>query len=219
MSDRERIIQPDEIDQVAHDVANLLTAIAGRATWLRRRGGDAEQDKSLRIIEQAADDAMQVLRRLHPGVAVMRREVNDVRQFISDAVELVRTRSNTEPVTLHVDLGDTSLSAETSAVELREALVNVLNNALDAMPHGGTLRVRAASVGREIRIEIEDNGDGMTPEVAAQAFDPYFSTKGSQGSGLGLSVARTILERHGGRLVLDTRPGAGTTISFFLPIR
>lgn len=212
-----------EVDQVVHDVANLLTSIAARATWLLRRGSTNEQEQSLRIIEQAADDAMHVLRRLQPQAlqelhAGSARQQHDVRDLMQSSLEIVRSRwLGRAVIDVDIDLGPHSLWVHGSGVELREAFINVLCNAVDAMPRGGLLRIRSQSANNEIALSISDNGIGMNADIAGQAFAAYFTTKGDAGSGLGLSVSHRILSKHGGRMTLTSTQGVGTTVSFHLP--
>lgn len=218
-------VEIPNIDQVTHDVANLLTMIAGRTTWLRRHEPRSDQDESLRIIDQAADDAMQLLRRLQPQQSAMVRlrhtvgARHDLRLLTQAALDLVRSRwlAQQHHVEMDVDLGPRDLWIEGSGVELREAMVNVLSNAVDAMPSGGMLRVRSFTVSGDVVLSISDNGEGMSEETVARAFEPYFTTKGDRGTGLGLALCQKILEKHGGSMTLQSQRGAGTTVTFYLP--
>ena len=103
-----------------------------------------------------------------------------------------------------------------SAAELRDALTNLLFNAVDAMPQGGDITVRTRRAGNEIVLEIQDSGTGMSEEVRDKCLEPYFTTKGLQGTGLGLSMVHGIVDRHRGRLMIDSEPGGGTTIRLTL---
>jgi len=103
--------------------------------------------------------------------------------------------------------------------ELNEVFTNLVLNAIDAMPRGGTLRIRTRlGDHRHAVITVADTGMGMTEEVRKRVFDPFFTTKGEEGTGLGLSVSHSIVERHGGDLRVDSRPGEGTTFTITLPI-
>ena len=109
--------------------------------------------------------------------------------------------------------------------QLRQAVVNVLINASEAMPAGGVIRVVTRSVdqpangtgaGSSVDVQVVDQGGGIAPEHLTHIFDPFFTTK-EKGTGLGLSVAYGIIEKHGGRIVVESRVGQGTTVTLRLP--
>jgi signal transduction histidine kinase len=110
---------------------------------------------------------------------------------------------------------------EANPPELESALLNVVGNALDATPPGGTVSVGARFVpGREgIELFVADTGSGIPPDVLPRIFDPFFTTRPvGEGTGLGLSITRSIVEAHGGRIDVETAPGAGTTVRVWLPV-
>jgi signal transduction histidine kinase len=98
----------------------------------------------------------------------------------------------------------------------KQALLNLILNAVHAMPEGGELTLQADARDGEVALDLIDTGMGMTPEIQAQVFKPFFSTK-KGGSGLGLPTARRILEAHGGRIAVQSEPGRGTKFTIFLP--
>src|SRR5207253_1460780 len=102
--------------------------------------------------------------------------------------------------------------------ELREVLVNMVFNAVDAMPQGGRLMLSAEEVNNSIEIAISDTGIGMNPEIRSRVFDPFFTTKGKAGMGLGLAVCYGIIQRHEGSIEIDSEVGQGTTFRIRLPI-
>jgi len=108
------------------------------------------------------------------------------------------------------------------SAELTEVMVNVLTNAIDAMPSGGTLSIKTAlgqtGNGKTVEIEVSDTGVGMSSEVKSRVFDPFFSTKGPKGTGLGMSVAYGIMARHQGSIRFETELGRGTTCFLSLPV-
>jgi signal transduction histidine kinase len=99
-----------------------------------------------------------------------------------------------------------------------QVVVNLVRNALQATKPGGTVEVRTFCAQEEAIIEVEDNGTGMTSEVRTRMFDPFFSTRGDEGLGLGLRAVRSIVEKHGGRVEVRSREGRGTRIQVRLPI-
>jgi CheY-like chemotaxis protein len=104
-----------------------------------------------------------------------------------------------------------------SASELREVFVNLIVNAVDAMPKGGKLTISCEPVGSELRLRFADTGTGMPEDVRQKIFDPFFSTKGAQGTGLGLSVSYSIIERHEGSISVSSEQGEGTVFTIDLP--
>jgi signal transduction histidine kinase len=104
---------------------------------------------------------------------------------------------------------------------LQQVIVNLVVNAIHAMPDGGVLKLSSSDLDIEGRpglaIEIADNGIGMTPETMQRIFDPFFTTKRQQGTGLGLSISQTLVTRQGGKIFAESVPGRGTTFSVWLP--
>jgi PAS domain S-box-containing protein len=230
--ERERAAQADKLralgqlaSGVAHDFNNSLAAILGRAQLLRRAARDAETARALDIIQTAAEDAAATVRRIRsfahqlPGDDLA---PVDVRGLLRDAVEITRTRwendARARGLSYDVTLeGDDALHARANASELREVFVNLIVNAIDAMPAGGRLAVRCRRRGARIQLVFADTGTGMTGEVRARIFEPFFTTKGAQGTGLGLFVSYGIIERHAGRISVSSERGRGTTFAVELP--
>jgi CheY-like chemotaxis protein len=104
-----------------------------------------------------------------------------------------------------------------SASELREVFVNLIVNAVDAMPKGGRLLITCRRVDARLQLHFSDNGMGMQEDVRQKIFEPFFSTKGAQGTGLGLSVSYSIIERHSGSISVASEPGKGTNFTIDLP--
>ena len=204
---------------VAHDFNNVLSAILGRAQMLEVMLKDPDHLRSVKIIATAALDAAGTVRRIQafakdkPESPLGPVTLNPiVREAIDRAAPLVANPSRA--VELLMDLGEVP-QVLGDPVELREALANLIHNALDAMPHGGRLTVRTGVDGGPW-FEVADSGIGMDPETANKIFDPFFSTKGDQGSGLGLSVTYAIVQRHGGRFEVDSARNRGTRIRVYL---
>jgi CheY-like chemotaxis protein len=115
-------------------------------------------------------------------------------------------------------VADCTASVLGDAVELREVLVNMIYNAIDAMPAGGEIRMSAQEANRTVVLTIADNGTGMTPEVKSRLFDPFFTTKGKGGTGMGMAVSFGIIRRHNGSIDVESEPGRGTTFRISLPV-
>ena len=126
---------------------------------------------------------------------------------------------DTSKIMLRVDANQMEIPiVDGNATELREVFINILFNAVDAMPNGGELRIRTETNGKNVFVYFSDTGEGMSEETRKRVFDPFFTTKGSKGTGLGMSVAYGIINRHNGQISIDSELGIGTTVTVQLPI-
>jgi PAS domain S-box-containing protein len=230
--ERERAARADKLralgqlaSGVAHDFNNSLAAILGRAQLLRRQTQDEALIRNVEIIQTAAEDAAATVRRIQTFARkspAKEFEMLDVYSLLNDAIEITRTRWQNEArlrgleyqVTLDAARGQHTFG---SASELREVFVNLIVNAVDAMPEGGRLIISCAREGLRIRLRFADNGTGMPEDIRQKIFDPFFTTKGAQGTGLGLSVSYSIIERHEGSISVSSEPGGGTIFTIDLP--
>ncbi len=112
----------------------------------------------------------------------------------------------------------TPLPALGSSAQLREVLANIILNAVQAMPGGGTIGIRAERIGATAVISVADTGTGMSEETKRRIFDPFFTTRGREGTGLGLSIADAIISKHGGAIAVESEPGRGATMTVRLPL-
>ena len=212
---------------VSHDFNNLLMAILGHVQLLLHQVTDEETRRRLQNLEKAVHDGSHTVRRLQkftererdpgaPPVSI------DVREAVQDVVELTRPRwKNAMEKSGHAvefDLAlDRNCMSAVHASDLREVLTNLFFNAIEAMPEGGTIRVKCGVEGDSVWIEVTDTGIGMTREVAAKVFDPFYTTKGVGNSGMGLSVSWSLVQRYGGDIQVKSRPGRGTAFTIKLP--
>lgn len=230
--ERERAARADKLralgqlaSGVAHDFNNSLAAILGRAQLLHRQTKDPAMVRNVEIIQTAAQDAAATVRRIQTFArksSAREFDLVDVRSLLTDAVEITRTRWYNEARLQGLNyevrvVAETSLPASGSASELREVFVNLIVNAVDAMPQGGCLAISCARQDDRLTLHFADTGCGMPEDVREKVFEPFFSTKGAHGTGLGLSVSYSIIERHGGSIKVDTEPGRGTTFTIELP--
>jgi signal transduction histidine kinase/CheY-like chemotaxis protein len=204
---------------VAHDFNNLLAAILGRAQLLLRRTEDSRLRRWLEVIERSAMDGAQTVRRLQEFARVRRDEPLipvDVNDIVRDALEITQSRwredSLRRGVTIDVQTRLTPVPPVAGdPAELREALTNLILNAVDAMPTGGTLTVASTSDDGQVELTVSDTGIGIPSEIREKIFDPFFTTKGPQGTGLGLSMTYGIVSRHGARITVSSEEGRGST--------
>ncbi len=210
---------------VAHDFNNILAAILGRTQLLLQTIPDPELRRQLSIIEQAALDGAQTVRRVQEFTRVRqdeRFETIDLNRVLLDVLELTRPAWEAGPkrrgvsVDVHLELRASSTAAG-NASELREVFTNLVLNAVDAMPRGGELWMVTENSADGISVQVRDTGVGMDDETRAKIFDPFFTTKEIKGTGLGLSVAYGIVTRHRGTIGVQSEPGAGTVFTLTFP--
>jgi signal transduction histidine kinase len=211
---------------VAHNFNNTLAGILGRAQMLQQSTDLEEVRRGLDIIVRVTEDGAQTVRRIQ-DFARQRRDHDfvplAVDQVLLDISEITRPRwkNSAEANDVHISLELEIASQATvmgDASELREVLVNLVFNAVDAMPAGGKLRLATKEVDDFVHISISDTGSGMSEETRTRVFDPFFTTKGKAGLGLGLAVSYGIIRRHEGLFEVNSELGRGTTFTIKLPI-
>jgi signal transduction histidine kinase/ActR/RegA family two-component response regulator len=212
---------------VAHDFNNILGAILGRAQLLLERVKNHDMRSGIEIIEKAALDGAETVRRIQEFTR-LRVDASsfvplDINQVISDAIEFTRTHWQKEseawgrPIDMQCDFGIIpKMMGDPSG--LREVFTNLIINAVDAMPKGGVIRMATEVEGNLVVVRVQDSGIGMSMEVQKRTFDPFFTTKGTRGSGLGLSICYGIISRHRGEILLDSKVGKGTSFVIRLPL-
>jgi signal transduction histidine kinase len=211
--------------QVAHDIKNPLTPIQLSAEHLRRVHHDRGEPLSP-VLDTCVDTILAQVRLLRQiasefssfGSSPIARPtptpVGDLlHEVVNPYVLGVRDR-----VAIALDVETDLPPVTVDRMLLSRAVINILENALHAMPGGGTLTVAARRVGERLVLAITDTGVGMDAEASARIFEPYFSTKAS-GTGLGLSIARRNVELHGGTIAVESTRGVGTTVTIELPFR
>jgi GAF domain-containing protein/ActR/RegA family two-component response regulator len=210
---------------VAHDFNNVLAAILGRAQLLQRYVHDAKLAGWLQVIERSAIDGAQTVRRLQEFARVRRDEPFgpvDLNAIIHDAIEMTQSRWREDALRQGVVIDVRTATAPLATVagdaaELREVMTNLILNAVDAMPRGGTLTVSSTVVDDRVELAVSDTGVGIPAAVKERIFDPFFTTKGPQGTGLGLSMTYGILSRHGARIAVESEEGHGSTFRITFP--
>jgi signal transduction histidine kinase/ActR/RegA family two-component response regulator len=209
---------------VAHNVNNTLTGILGRAQLILRNSNDpAKIEAGLELIIKSAEDGAHIIRRIQDFARQRPSrefEVISIAELLKDACEMTRprweARSEFAPIRFALN-ADCKAHIKGDPVELREVLVNMIYNAIDAMPSGGEVRVSTQENRERVVVHITDTGTGMGPEVKQRLFDPFFTTKGKAGTGMGLAVSFGIIRRHEGSIEVDSEPGRGTTFKISLP--
>src|SRR5439155_7682565 len=211
---------------VAHDFNNLLAVVVGRAQLLMRQALDPDVRRQIAVIEQVGKDGAQAVRRIQE-FARMRRartfQSVDLNRVVGEVEEATRTRWSDESQVRGVSYEILTETRPVSPVlgdpaELREVLMNLLLNALDAMPQGGRVTFATGVEGGQVYCAVTDTGAGMTDQVRQRVFEPFFTTKAEQGTGLGLSIAYGIVTRHRGDIEVQSRLGMGSRFTIRLPV-
>ena len=211
---------------VAHDFNNCLASICGRAELMLKHTPDPKLRRGLELIVQSARDGARTVKRIQ-DFARQRQdrdfETVSVDQLLLDVGEITRPRwkDKAEAAGIHISFAVSNRSGAHvlgDASELRDVLVNMVFNAVDAMPAGGRLTLAAAQREEKVELTVEDTGCGMSPEVRSRVFDPFFTTKGVEGMGLGLSVSYGVIRRHGGAIRVESEVGRGSTFRVVLPL-
>jgi two-component system cell cycle sensor histidine kinase/response regulator CckA len=211
---------------VAHNLNNSLTVIQGRAQLLLMRSKAEEGNKkNLEVITQAVSDCSQTLRRL---LDFSRRDVTrnlatvDLSELITSSVEIARPKwqssAGRSAIEVRIEAPSPVLVLGDSA-ELREVVINLIFNSVDAMSSGGVIEIGTCIEGNTGRFWISDTGPGIAPEVMARIFEPFYTTKGERGTGLGLSASHGIIESHGGDINATSELGKGTRFEVVMPLR
>ena len=211
---------------VAHDFNNTLAGILGRAQLLLETKDPAKVEAGLNIIIKTAKDGAKTVKRIQ-DFARQRRDHDfqpvDVRQLLLDVGEITRPRwkNSAEAANIHINLEIAcapNVTAMGDESELREVLVNMVFNAVDALPNGGTLTMAAKETRDAVELLVCDNGIGMSEETRLRVFDPFFTTKDKAGMGLGLAVSYGIIRRHDATVDVESMLGIGTKFRIRLPI-
>ena len=222
---------------IAHDFNNLLTGIIGSLDIIRRRMAAGRLDEIARFMNAATAAAQRAGALTHRLLAFARRQAldvrpNDINRLVANMEDLLR-RTLGEHIDLKCSLAPDLWTGLTDANQVESAVLNLAINGRDAMPEGGRMTIETANVlldagntapqdevapGDYVMIAISDTGSGMTPDVAARAIDPFFTTKPvGEGTGLGLSMVYGFAKQTRGHLHIDSAVGQGTTVRLYLP--
>jgi PAS domain S-box-containing protein len=216
---------------IAHDFNNLLTIILGHASVLEYGPIDDESRAGLAEIGKAAQRAADLTKQLlaFSRKQVLSKGIVDVKEVVQGA-ELMLRRPIGGAIELVTELGEGTQTVLADAAQLEQVLINLILNARDAMPHGGTATIGTSitweipegAPGKQpvefVRISVSDTGIGMDEDTLARIFEPFFTTKGrGRGTGLGLATAYGFIKQSGGSISVSSKPGAGSVFTILLP--
>jgi two-component system, NtrC family, sensor kinase len=222
------------VSGMAHELGTPLNVVSGRAKMIETGSvGGEEATDCARIIREQAERTTRIIRQL---LDFSRREnqetgAGELREIAAQTLQLLRPLADKRSVELRMEeAAGGPVRAKVDSGRIRQVLTNLVLNGIQAMPKGGTLTARAqtrmvlppADHGGEAAeyacVEIEDEGQGMAPDLIPRIFDPFFTTKDvGEGTGLGLSVSYGIVREHGGWIAVRSEPGRGSCFSVFLP--
>src|SRR3954447_663584 len=201
--------------QITHEIRNPLSSISLNAEELGERAPQARElcDAIVREVDRLTAITEEYLRfaRL-PKPQVTRADLNET---VRDLLDFVRPELEAGGVQVTTSLVPELPRVIADVAQLRQLLLNLLRNAREAMPSGGTLHVASRGARNSVEVEVHDTGPGIPPERMARIFDPFFTTK-ARGTGLGLAMAQEIAQEHGGQLLCESEPGAGTSFTLRL---
>jgi two-component system sensor kinase FixL len=215
---------------LAHELNQPLSAIANYLKGSRRLVGEKDDLASARLrgaLDKAADQALragEIIRRLRDFVSRGETEmtVESLNKLVEEASALALVGAKQHGVRVRFDLSPTADLVFADKVQVQQVLLNLMRNAIEAMAEAGsprrelTVSTSPTNDGEVVETIVSDTGPGITPQVAAQLFQPFVTTK-RHGMGVGLSISRTIIEAHGGELHLRPNPGGGAIFRFTLP--
>jgi PAS domain S-box-containing protein len=216
---------------IAHDLNQSLALISGYSDMARQELALDVPDhgrvrEMVEITARAALEGGQALKGLLSFARTQELMVEsvliDVAEVLRDAARLTAPRWRDAPQAegrpIHLDVqAEAGCTIHGSPSALREAFTNLIFNAVDALPRGGSIQLTVRRLENQAVVEVRDSGTGIPPDVQARMFDPFFTTKGERGTGLGLPQVVAIVERHAGRIELESEPGRGTTFRLRFP--
>ena len=205
---------------IANEVRNPLAGISGCSLVLKRRfEGNHETEELLDMISSDVKRLEEVVRKFIDFARLSKPELRNTRivEVVDRAIDLIEQQAISQKVEIQRDFREKELSLLIDEKQIRQALLNVFINALQAMPDSGRLRVSIQGGGDRVLIKVADTGEGVASEQIKNIFDPFYTTK-HQGTGLGLPIAQIIVENHGGRSVVESSKGKGTIVTIELPL-
>jgi two-component system sensor histidine kinase HydH len=208
---------------IAHEVRNPLNALQINLRILEQELREVLHDPSLHVfvvlgkiadeLRSLDDFVTEFLRYARPPK--LKTEAVRIGTLLSDLATFIAPECAKKGATLSVRAGDGTIQAD--SFQLKHALLNLVLNALQATPRGGTITIESGESGKNLAIEVHDTGEGIPSEILDRVFEVFFTTR-EGGTGLGLPIAQRIVEEHGGTLEVSSRAGKGTTLKILLPL-
>jgi len=212
---------------IAHEIRNPLTVIYGFAQCLLQEiDKDNPKYEAVRSIVEESNRSIIFLRQIlsFSRKGNSGREMVNINDVISNTLTLIKAKTKVSFVTLMTELSAGLPVVPANATQIQQIIINLCNNAIDAMPKGGVLCVRSAAVEKDgaefVQIQVQDNGTGIPDEIRAKIFEPFFTTKeDGHGTGLGLALVTEIVQKHKGFVDIESGHGKGTLFKILLPVK
>ena len=201
---------------IVHDLKNPLISILGFARRISERKGDIPQ--AAQTILESAQTMQRIVNEVLDFAKPLQLDLkeSDIGETINRAVEACRAKAMERGASLTVNLPAEPITIAMDSFHVERALVNLIDNAVDASHPGGQVIVTSVADGKGLTVTIKDNGAGMDSETQTHLFEPFYTTK-CGGTGLGMPIARKIFEEHGGTLAITSKQGVGTEAKVRLP--
>ncbi|HMK64751.1 MAG TPA: ATP-binding protein, partial [Thermodesulfobacteriota bacterium] len=218
---------------IAHEINNPLAVIGEKAGWIKdllseedvtQSDNFKEFEDAVQKIEYHVDRARKVTHRLLGFARRMEpiQERVDINKTLNETIDFLENESRYRSIDIQIDSKTDLPSVISDSSQLQQVFLNIINNAIDAIGKNGEIRIKTSWVAKnhEVKIEIADNGPGIAKEDMSKIFDPFFTTKEvGKGTGLGLSIVYSIVEKLGGRIMVASEVGVGTTFTIYLPVK
>ena len=205
---------------MAHEIGTPMNVILGRAEYLMDRVKEEPIKKGLQTIVTQVERITKVMNQLLSFARrkAPERRALDLKAVVENSVEIFQERLARHRIQVETALDESCPMVQADADQMSQVLINLIMNAIHAMPEGGALRVRMTPAGKMVRLTVTDTGHGIPSEVMKSIFNPFFTTKEfGKGTGLGLTVVKGIIEEHQGTITVESEPGKGTTFTIMLP--
>ena len=205
---------------MAHEIGTPMNVILGRAEYLLGRVKEETIQKGLQTIITQVERITKVMNQL---LAFARRRSPErvplvLRDVVEQSLEMFEQRFENAQIEVKLDTDDRCPNIHADPDQLSQVLINLIMNAIHAMPEGGSLRIAIASADDTVKLTVTDSGHGIPADSLKKVFEPFFTTKEfGKGTGLGLTVVKGILEEHGGSIAVESQEGKGTTFTILLP--
>lgn len=203
---------------LAHEIRNPLTSIRGFIQISAAEAPEVKKWESVILPEiDRINDLLKQFLHLSESRPV-RYTLLNLDRLIDDIFQLLNPEAILRGHELMPEPPESPVIVEADAEQLKQVLINLIQNGLESLPNNGVIRVRWKEMADRISIRVQDNGGGIPPEYMSRIFDPFFTTKGD-GTGMGLSICHRIIDEHGGQIHVTSQPGCGTTFNLQLPLR